>query len=225
MKSFSAGVWRAYGSMRLLIELDVSEVGIRAGGLDTDGEKLIVALSIVHDVRNRLHEIGLVGDDMVTGGHRHHGFGVLAHQLVCGVGYAGRRISLERLEEDVLFRYAIGLCQSQFAILFRSDDEDVFAGDDAYGAVYGHLQQSAAGAKDVYELFWSGVSAQRPETAACTARHYDTISVVLHYLSDSLPKIINYSEDCKKEAGVLKKTPALRIKIIIRYSSTWMFAR
>ena len=38
---------------------------------------------------------------MVAGGHCHHGVGILAQELISGVGDAGGRVALERLQQDI----------------------------------------------------------------------------------------------------------------------------
>jgi hypothetical protein len=51
------------------------------------------------------------------------------------------------------------------------------------------LQKSASGTQDIKKLFWSVQTAQRPETAAGSTRHYNAIGIVHAVKVLSLSKI------------------------------------
>ena len=165
-----------------LIDLDVAVVGLGAGGVNADGEEPVALGGRFEGGDDGVAELLLADDQMVGRRHDHCGVGILLVELVGGVGHAGGRVALVGLQQDILLRNLRQLFVDQAGVTLRRDDEDVFRRNDRGIAVESHLQERPADAQDVDELLGTGLAADWPEAAADTARHDDTVMIMVHFV-------------------------------------------
>ena len=167
------------------LDVSISRFGTR--GLHAQGEQCIVLLDKRKSLLNGVTELVFLQDKVVT--RSYHDIDIVAlilmsHRLdVCdSVCDARSGVSARWLTKHLIGLHIGNLLQHHVAIQHVGHDQHVLNWHQRTKSVYRHLQQTAPCTKEVKELLWFVVSAERPKAATDTSSHNYTIIVLFHVI-------------------------------------------
>jgi len=164
-------------AMQGLGGVDVAVTRFRAGGRNTYGDNGVPFLGERQGLGYGLCKLDGLEHQGVSRGDHYVGLRVLLLNLPGGVGDAGGRVAAFRFGQDLVLRDGGQLLLHQVHVLFSGDHPEVVLGADRGKAVHGELEEAAAHAQHVYELFGYVRGGKRPEPAPDTASHNDNVCI------------------------------------------------
>ena len=157
--------------------LDVAVSGFGTCGLDAEGKEGVVGGHEVESVAEGMLKLSFSGNQVVAWCDDHNCVGVFCEDMIASPGDAGCGVAAGRFEQNVVGGNVGELFAHEGSVAAVGYDNDVFFRYEREEAVVGHLQQCAACAEKVDELFGAFGAAIGPEAAAYASAHDYAITV------------------------------------------------
>ena len=128
-----------------------------------------------HCICHILLERILVEDELVARHDNHHRVVVGLRDTMVGPGHAGSRVAGNRLYKNMVLCHLRQLLPQEINILGGGADVDVIGRDDLRHAVPRLLHLRSTDSKEIYKLFWTTLTAARPQALSSAACKNETI--------------------------------------------------
>ncbi len=161
-----------------LADLNVAVSGLGTCRFDSESKQRVIVLDKLKSFDYALLKLALTCDQVVARTEHYARLGIDRRDVVCRPGDARGGVAAGGLEQDAVIGDVGQLLFYDIGIDRVCDDKDIFFRNDRKYTVITHLEQRAAGAQEVDELFRSVRAAIWPESAADAAAHDHAISMV-----------------------------------------------
>lgn len=157
------------------LDIAVSRIGTR--GADTDRHQRIARLGKLHAGGDVAAELLLIEDEVVGRRHDHRRRGLQRPEPEGRIGDAGGRIASDGLTQHLFGSQLGNLFEHQLPVGGIRHDEEILRRDDRGKTLERMANEALPRAQDVEKLLGKMASAGRPEAAADSAGHDDTVTI------------------------------------------------